>query len=664
MTANSILQNLNSAQKEAVAWPPDKPLLVLAGAGSGKTRILTRRLAYFILQGIPAFHIFGVTFTNKAAEEMRRRVRGLIRQEVWVNTFHSSCLRILREEAPQINLPRDFLIYDELDQLVLLKECLKEMNIPDKQVHPKGARELIQRAKDFLLSPYQFLEKATDDYEESVGRVYVRYEEKLNHLKGVDFGDLILKTVSLFDRNPKILTSWQERFQYILIDEYQDTNHAQYRLIKLLASKDQHLTVVGDPDQSIYGWRGADIRNILNFEQDYPQAGVIKMEQNYRSTTTILEAANALIQHNEFRKPKLLWGENGEGEPIALYEASDEKDEASFVVQEILAKQKAGRTLNEFAIFYRIHAQSRVFEDTLRKAKIPYKIVGGIRFYDRREIKDLIAYLRAVGFPQDEVSLKRILNVPARGIGKKAVEILEAFRRTHQLSFDEALHQVKGISELGARSAKAIHDFALILENLRKHRKKLSLRGLLEEIISCTGYVKSLEEERTIEAQARIENIEEFFSVVDDFEEDEKEPSLETFLESISLMTDIDTWDGSRDCLTLMTLHCAKGLEFPVVFMVGLETGIFPHLTSLGQGVDDEMEEERRLCYVGITRAREKLYLSYASSRRLYGHSAQNLPSKFLTEIPSGILESQAGLISQSGEEDDIEIDYNFSDES
>lgn len=660
--SESILENLNPAQKEAVVWPPDKALLVLAGAGSGKTRILTRRLAYLIFQGIPALHIFGVTFTNKAAEEMRRRVRQLIRQEVWVNTFHSSCLKILREEAGHLNLPRDFLIYDEQDQLVLLKECLRDLNIPDKQVHPKGARELIQRAKDFLLSPYQFMEKATDYYEERVGKIYVRYEEKLNHLKGVDFGDLILKAVSLFDRNPKVLASWQERFQYILIDEYQDTNHAQYRLIKLLASKYQHITVVGDPDQSIYGWRGADIRNILNFEQDYPQAGVIKMEQNYRSTTTVLNAANALIQHNQFRKPKLLWGESGIGEPISLYEATDEKDEASFVVQEILAKQKAGRTLNELAVFYRIHAQSRIFEDTLRKAKIPYKIIGGVRFYDRKEIKDLIAYLRAVSFPQDEVSLKRILNVPARGIGKKAVETLEEFQRKHQLSFDETLRQAKGITELGARSQKAIHDFALMLESLRKHSKKLSLRGLLEEIIERSGYVKSLTEERTIEAQARIENIEEFFSVLDDFEEDEKEPTLEAFLESICLMTDIDTWDGSTNCLTLMTLHCAKGLEFPFVFMVGLETGIFPHLNSLGQGVEDEMEEERRLCYVGITRAKEKLYLSYASSRRLYGHQAQNLPSRFLTEIPTALLESQSVLTFEK-EVEDIQIDYDLSED-
>jgi len=663
--AESILGDLNPEQREAVSWPIDKPLLVLAGAGSGKTRILTRRIAHFIHQGIPALHILGVTFTNKAAEEMRRRVKQLVRQEVWVSTFHSSCLRILREEAPAVGLPRDFLIYDEHDQLVVLKECLKEMNIPEKQVHPKGARELIQRSKDFLLSPYQFLEKTVDLYEETVGKVYVRYEERLSQLKGLDFGDLILKTVSLFDRNPKILEAWQNRLRYILIDEYQDTNHAQYRLVKLLASKHRQITVVGDPDQSIYGWRGADIRNILNFEQDYSKAGVIKMEQNYRSTTTILEAANALIQHNTFRKSKLLWGEKGPGERITLFEAADEREEAAFVVQEILEKKDSGRTLNEFAVFYRVHAQSRVFEDALRRSKIPYKIVGGVRFYDRKEIKDLMAYLRAVAFPHDEMSLKRILNVPARGIGKKAAEGLEAFRKSRGLSFDEALFRVKEIPDLGERSGKAIHGFSVLISGLRKQAPRCTIRELLEEIIEKTGYVRSLERERTIESLARIENIEEFFSVVDEYEEEaEKKGDLAGFIESLSLMTDIDTWDGSTNCLTLMTLHCAKGLEFPVVFIVGLETGIFPHLNSLEAGVEEDMEEERRLCYVGITRAKEKLYLSYASSRRIYGRTAQNLPSRFLTEVPSELLETRGTFFAGPERREEIEIDYDLSDES
>ncbi len=664
----SILQDLNDSQKEAVTWPPDKPLLVLAGAGSGKTRILTRRIGYLVSQGAPAFSLLGVTFTNKAAEEMRRRVRKLVRQDIWVSTFHSTCLRILREEISAIGFPKNFVIYDEQDQLVLIKESLKELNIHERQVHPKGARELIQRAKDFLLSPYQFQEKATDPYEEMVGQVYVRYEEKLAKLGGLDFGDLILKTVFLFDRYPKILEAWQDRLRYVLIDEYQDTNHAQYRWVKLLASKYRQVTVVGDPDQSIYGWRGADIRNILHFEQDYPSAGVIKMEQNYRSPTTILQAANTLIQHNEYRKPKLLWGEKGAGEPITLFEANDEKEEAEFVVGKILEKQKEGRTFNEMAIFYRVHAQSRIFEDVLRRQKVPYKIVGGIRFYDRREIKDLLAYLRSIALPQDDVSLKRILNVPARGIGKKAVELLENFARAHNLSFDETLRRAKEISELGTKATKSVSDFVAMMDRFRKLVSKISLRELLEKIVDATCYVQLLKEERTIEGEARIENIEEFFSVVDDFEEQEKEGDLVGFIESLALMTDLDTWDAGTNCLTLMTLHCAKGLEFPLVFMVGLENGIFPNVNSFDANAEEELEEERRLCYVGITRAQEKLYLSYASSRRIYGQVQHNLPSRFLSEIPSELLDSHVGVILLEEGWDkgiDIEIDYDdVSDES
>lgn len=669
MKAEQIFSDLNPAQKEAVVWPADKPLLVLAGAGSGKTRILTRRIAHLILQGAPSFSLLGVTFTNKAAEEMRRRVKSLVRHEVWVSTFHSTCLRILRQEAPALDLRPDFLIYDEQDQLVLIKECLKEMNLHEREVHPKGARELIQRAKDFLLSPYQFLERTMDPYEETVGKVYERYEEKLTRLGGLDFGDLILKTVFLFDRKPKILEAWQDRFRYILIDEYQDTNHAQYRFTKLLAAKYRQITVVGDPDQSIYAWRGADIRNILNFEKDYPETGVIKMEQNYRSYTAILDAANALIQHNEFRKPKLLWGEKGAGEKIGVYEASDEKDEASFVIGEIQKYREAGRTLNEIAVFYRVHAQSRVFEDALRRAKIPYEIVGGIRFYDRKEIKDLLAYLRVVAVREDEVSLKRILNVPSRGIGKRAVELLEDFQRTHRLSFDAALRRAGEIPELGPKAEKAVGNFVKMMDSFRKERPKLSVRESLEKIIEETEYVKLLEQERTIEAEARIENIEEFFGVIDDFEENEKEGDLAAFIESITLLTDIDTWDAGSNCLTLMTLHCAKGLEFPLVFMVGLEAGLFPHVNSLGEGSDEELEEERRLCYVGITRTQEKLHLCYATSRRLWGQHISNLPSRFLTEIPQELLEfrnrfDDEEIILERGGESEIEIDYDLSDES
>lgn len=661
-----ILQDLNPSQKQAVTWPFEKPLLVLAGAGSGKTRVLTRRIAYLLNQGVPSFSVLGITFTNKAAEEMRRRVKQLGRQEVWISTFHSACLRILREESVHLNLRRDFMIYDGQDQLALLKECLKEMNIPARQVHPKGAREMIQKAKDFLMSPYQFIEKAGDDYEERVGKVYACYEKKLARLGALDFGDLLLKTVFLFDRNPKILETWQDRLRYILIDEYQDTNHAQYRFVKLLASKYKQITVVGDPDQLIYGWRGADIRNILNFKEDYAVGGVIKLEQNYRSPAVILDAANALIQHNTLREPKLLWGEKGEGEKITIYEAADEKDEANFVVEEILKYKKSGRSLNEMAIFYRVHAQSRVLEDRLRRVKIPYRIFGGIRFYDRREIKDLLAYLRAVAFPQDDVSLKRILNVPGRGIGKKALELLEEFQRKLGLSLDETLHRAERIPALGSKTQKAIRDFTRMMNAWRKRKDDLSIQKLLEEIIKETRYVELLEEERTVEARARIENIEEFFSVIDDFEGnasfsgDAVGGDLVGFIESISLLTDIDTWEGGAHCLTLMTLHCAKGLEFPIVFMVGLEAGLFPYFTSSAEGAD-HLEEERRLCYVGITRTQEKLYLTYAHSRRLYKSIHHNLPSRFLTEIPPRLLDLQAHLPnSLETETENMEIDYDL----
>ncbi len=635
----SIFTNLNPAQKEAVIWG-NKPLLILAGAGSGKTRILTSRIAYLISQGIPSFNILGVTFTNKAAGEMKARVQKLVQQEVWVSTFHSTCLRILRTDGGAIGIDRHFTIYDEHDQLVLIKECIKELNLNEKQAHPKGVRESIQRAKDFLVTSYQFTEKARDLYENAVGRIYQRYEEKMARLKACDFGDLMMKTVFLFDRCPQVLETWQDRFQHILIDEYQDTNHAQYRFVKLLAAKRKQITVVGDPDQSIYAWRGADIRNILNFEQDYPDCGMIKMEQNYRSTKVILDAANELIQRNQERKPKALWTEKEGGEKISLFEAQDEKEEAHYVIQQITEAQAQGKTLADQVIFYRVHAQSRILEDALRRFKIPYKIVGGTRFYDRKEIKDLVAYLRIIVYPHDEVSLKRVINIPARGIGKKALEALDAARQLNQTGLDAVLKDAANLQELSPKVRRAAGDFYQLIARLRKRKDELKVSDLAREILERTGYVVELEAERTIEAQARIENLEEFFSVIEDFEESEASPSLEAFLEAISLMTDIDRWDSGTNVLTLMTLHTAKGLEFPIVYMVGLEEGIFPNANSYTQDPQD-LEEERRLCYVGITRAREKLHLSYARERRLYGSRQFNLPSRFLNEISSELFKSE-----------------------
>lgn len=672
-----ILAKLNDAQKQAVTWG-NTPLLVLAGAGSGKTRILTHRIAYQILNGVPAFNILAVTFTNKAAGEMKNRIQKLVQNTVWVSTFHATCLRILRIDGPTIGIDRNFTIYDEHDQLVLIKECIKELNLNEKQVHPKGVRERIQSSKDYLITAYQYAERAAEYYEEAIAKIYRLYEEKMERLKALDFGDLIMKTVSVFDRHPNILNTWQDRFQHVLIDEYQDTNHAQYRLVKLLAAKTRQVTVVGDPDQSIYAWRGADIKNILNFEQDYPECKTIKMEQNYRSTQLILDAANELINRNQMRKPKALWSERSGGERISLFEARDEKDEAWYVADRVLKNVQAGKTLNDQVIFYRVHAQSRIIEDMLRRAKIPYKIVGGTRFYDRKEIKDIVAYLRAVAFPHDDVSLKRILNVPARGIGKKAVESLEALQQSkseEKISFDQVIRHAGSLEGVTPKGRKALESFSRFLDKLRGDYQQMPLLDLVEFILSHSGYLRELEAEKTVEAQARIENIEEFFSVIEDFEEGYRSapPSeirdeagkpdshLHAFLESISLMSDLDTWEGSTNVLTLMTLHTAKGLEFPIAYMVGMEEGIFPNMNSFTDTLDD-LEEERRLCYVGITRAKDKLHMSYARQRRLYGTQQFNLPSRFLNEIPHRLFDqahdpAQLEAAIEDAIDDDIIID-------
>lgn len=643
---HEILSELNPAQKEAVSWE-NSPLLIIAGAGSGKTRILTRRIAYKILQGVPSFQILGVTFTNKAAREMKLRVEKLTQQDVWISTFHSTCMRILRMDGPAIGLDRQFSIYDDQDQLSIIKECLKELNLNEKQVHPKGVKERIQRAKDLLITPRCYAEQSQEIYEDSVAKIYALYEQKLSKLKACDFGDLIMKTVLLFEQVPPVLKTWQDRFQHILVDEYQDTNHAQYRFLKALAVPRHQITVVGDPDQSIYAWRGADIRNILNFEKDYPDCGIIRMEQNYRSTGIILDAANELISRNKMRKPKSLWTERKEGEKITLYQAFNEKDEAQYVVQKVLEFTSKGKTFADQVVFYRVHAQSRVVEDALRRAKIPYKIVGGVRFYDRKEIKDIIAYMKILANPYDEVSLKRVINVPTRGIGKKAIESIEAFALSKQSSLYEALHQIDVVQEMTPKSRRSIKSFLQMIKILTQEINHLSVRMILEAILEKTRYVEMLEAEKSMEAHSRIENLEEFFSVVDDFEQiplpNDAISSLQAFLESISLTTDLDGWDAGTNVLTLMTLHTAKGLEFPIVYMMGLEEGIFPNVNSYTADEED-LEEERRLCYVGFTRAKDKLLLSFARERLLYGSRQHNLASRFLNEISSDLYESHSTL--------------------
>lgn len=665
---SDLLTSLNPSQKEAVLWKPSTPLLILAGAGSGKTRILTHRIAHLIQSGAAApFNILGVTFTNKAAAEMKSRVQKLVSHEVWISTFHSTCLRILRMDGAAIGLDRNFTIYDDSDSLVIIKEAMKELNINDKQIHPKGVRERISRAKDVLMTPYQYLEKSADLYDEAVGKIYQLYEEKLNRLKACDFGDLIMKTVLLFDRKAEVLSTWQDRFRFILIDEYQDTNHAQYRLVKLLAQRERQITVVGDPDQSIYAWRGADIKNIMSFENDYPECGMIRMEQNYRSSSVILDAANELIKRNVVRKPKSLWTERKGGEKISIFEAGDEKEEAYYVVTQVIQAQQQGKKLADQVIFYRVHAQSRVLEDVLRRFKIPYKIIGGVRFYDRKEIKDLIAYLRVIVNPSDDVSMKRIINVPARGLGKKALETLEAYAAAQQCSFDQAL-KAAGSLDLPPKAKNAIAGFCRMMEIFRQSYRKLSLRELLQNVLDKTRYIAELEVEKTTEAQARIENLEEFYSVVEDFEEHNQSPvedALPAFLESISLVTDLDSMQDGTNVLTLMSLHTAKGLEFPIVYMVGMEEGIFPNANSYSDDPDD-LEEERRLCYVGITRAKEKLHMSYARERRLYGTRQSNLSSRFLNEIPTHLFSHTAHSSLHEAPDpsydDDIEIDFDEED--
>lgn len=657
MHAEELLRQLNPAQREAVAYP-DGPLLILAGAGSGKTRALTYRMAYLIAKGVPPFHILGVTFTNKAANEMRQRVRKLVRHDVWISTFHSTCLRILRMEHGPAGLKRNFAIYDEHDELVLIKECLKELNCDERIVSPKSVREAIDRAKDYLKLPERLKEEAMDRTDEAVAEVYERYEEKLKNLGAVDFGGLIMNTVQLFDKHPTILKKYQERFRYVLIDEYQDTNHAQYRLVNQLAALYKNLTVVGDPDQSIYAWRGADISNILNFEKDYPNAKLIRMEQNYRSVSNVLDAANTLIRHNRQRKHKDLWSENGKGEKIVLHEAADEKEEARIVTDSILSYLESGLGLKDMVVFYRVHAQSRVLEEALRRRKLAYKIIGGVRFYDRKEIKDLIAYLRIIAFPNDDMSLRRILNVPSRGIGSKSIETLEAFAAEGRLSLNETIAKAGKIEGLGKHVRQGLVNFSLFLDSMRRKSKEASASDTLKRIIEYTGYVRLLEEERTIEAKSRVENIKEFFTAVYEFEEnfvsDNTATQLEAFIESITLESDVDQLRDQDNVLNLMTLHSAKGLEFRVVFMVGMEEEVFPHVNVLAGG-DSALEEERRLCYVGITRAKEKLHLSYADCRRLYGYRSFNLPSRFLGEIPSNLYTYASDTVAESCEltEDD-----------
>ncbi|WP_026486628.1 DNA helicase PcrA [Caldanaerobius polysaccharolyticus] len=637
----NLIESLNEAQRSAVLTT-EGPLLILAGAGSGKTRVITYRIAYLIKEkGISPYNILAITFTNKAAREMRERVEKLLggeARDIWIMTFHAACVRILRRDIERIGYSRNFVIYDTSDQMALLKNCIKELNLNEKMYEPAVIMSAISRAKDKMIAPEDYLDAYGDDFRNrKIKDIYSLYQEKLKKNNALDFDDIILKTIQLFKSDPEVLDYYQRRFKYIMVDEYQDTNAAQYQFIKLLSSYHRNLCVVGDDDQSIYGWRGADIRNILDFEKDFENTTVVKLEQNYRSTKQILEAANEVVSNNKGRKPKRLWTVNGDGMPITVYTAVDEHDEAEYAVTRILEGVARGNSFGSYAILYRTNAQSRVFEDVLNREGIPYRMVGGLRFYDRKEIKDIIAYLRVLQNPLDDVSLRRIVNVPKRGIGEGTLSKLEEYTVHKGISLYDAMLECGEV--LSARAAKAVENFVEMMTELMAVKEVVDVTQLIEEVLEKTGYVKELEKDESEEAQSRIQNLREFLTVAQEFEAQSEDKSLQAFLENISLVTDVDELDESQDAVVLMTLHGAKGLEFDNVFIVGMEEGIFP--ISRAMLDEAQLEEERRLCYVGITRARKKLYITHALQRSTYGSVSYNPVSRFVEEIPEYLVEHE-----------------------
>ncbi len=638
-----LLAGLNKEQQQAVKTT-EGPLLIMAGAGSGKTRVLTHRIAYILLEkGVNPYNILAITFTNKAAREMKERINVILggaADEIWISTFHSMCVRILRRDIDRIGINRNFTILDTTDQLSVIKGILKDKNIDSKKFDPRGILSAISSAKNELIDAKQYGKYTGNYFENIVSDVFEEYEKRLLKNHSLDFDDLIMKTIQLFKRVPEVLEYYQRKFQYIHVDEYQDTNKAQYQLVHLLAAKFQNLCVVGDSDQSIYGWRGADIANILSFEKDYPNAKVILLEQNYRSTKNILQAANHVISNNMKRKPKNLWTDNEKGEKIQYFRADTEQGEALFVTGKIkeLVESKQ-RKFSDFAILYRTNAQSRAMEEMLVKANIPYTIVGGTKFYDRKEIKDLLAYLRLVANLDDDISFVRIINVPKRGIGATSLDRIAQYALQNEMSMFRALGEVERIG-LPAKAMNACRDFYQMISGLNQMQEYLSVMELTEEVIKRTEYREMLKAEKTLEAESRLENIDEFLSVTKNFEESSEDQTLIAFLTDLALVADIDQLDKEenvKDTVVLMTLHSAKGLEFPVVFLIGLEEGVFPHSRSLME--ENDMEEERRLMYVGITRAEEELYLTNAQIRTLYGHTNINPASRFIEEIPDEFID-------------------------
>ncbi len=651
----NFAETLNPSQAEAVA-ALNGPLLILAGAGSGKTRVLTYRMANLIAQGEATIdQILAVTFTNKAAKEMEARVIELLHQmgmsvteRLWISTFHSICARILRDEIHLLGYQPFFVIYDDADQVTLIKKILKALNINDKIHPPRSFQSRINEAKQLALGPDEISKKSSLMWDDRTLEVYKVYEDELKRANALDFGDLLLKTYDLFRSYPDVLARYQERFQYISVDEYQDTNHIQYLLVKLLASGHRNLCVVGDEDQSIYSWRGADIQNILNFESDFPEAKVIKLEQNYRSTGVIVKAASEVIKNNSQRKDKTLFTQAQDGERIVVHEDTSEYEEARFVVKQIEAlRAQTDRpySLKEFAIFYRTNAQSRVLEDLLRSHSLPYKVVGGMKFYERKEVKDIVAYLKVLLNPNDSVSILRIINTPARGIGKSTVETVIDCANKNGLSVFDAISHTVDHRLVNSGAARKLRDFKNTILSLSEKSRDLKTSELYVEILDATEYVLRLKEENSADSQSRIDNLEELSNAIRQFEQERgDEGSLTHFLEEMALVSDADGVDETENFVTLLTLHISKGLEYPVVFIVGLEEGLFPSARSIDNSDPTAVEEERRLAYVGMTRARERLFLTYARSRRVWGQETMHPPSRFLNEIPDEYKAAQSKI--------------------
>lgn len=631
----NFLEGLNDRQKEAVLHTGG-PLLIMAGAGSGKTRVVTHKIAYLIEElGVFPGNILAITFTNKAANEMKERVSKLLNTDVesmWIGTFHSICVRILRRDIDKIGYDRSFSIYDRDDQIILIRECIKEVDVDKSMFKESSVLARISSLKDQQVDPEAYIIENYGDYRErKIGELYQLYQKKLKQYNALDFDDLLIKAVELLRENKAILSYYQEKFKYVFVDEYQDTNRIQYQLVKLLSARHRNICVVGDSDQSIYSWRGADITNILDFEKDYKGARVIYLEQNYRSTKNILRVANEVIKYNENKYPKNLWTDKEEGERVLYERLADSDEEANFVAGRINQLLAEGYKLSDIAILYRTNAQSRTFEEAFLSEGLPYKIVGGLKFYDRKEVKDIIAYLKVLENPNDNISLKRIINTPKRGIGNATIEKIEQYSAERDQSIYASILRVEDIGGLSTRIKNSIRSFVDMMNTLLAKKEIMGLKDFIEEVISSSGYIQDLEKENTVEAKTRIENIMEFISVALKFEEQNEAADLEEFLASIALLSDLDKTEDDTNLITMMTVHSAKGLEFPVVFLVGMEDGLFPIARALES--EEELEEERRLCYVAVTRAEEVLYITNAARRTIYGNTQYTLPSRFIDEM-------------------------------